>query len=199
MKFIKTISKRVVYITSMLACISVSSIAFASILPTVVDDFSHATNNSLGIPRLYIDDSSAGGKTKTEHTFQQGSLNITGKITPARGQPGWSSTVLPLSIDNSMQDASKFTGIKLKVKLRKGMLSVSANSSEVTNFDFHAAPIVIKPDNTFHEITIPFNTMKRAWSEQTKLNTSTLISISIVAFGLQPSDFDFDIANVSFY
>lgn len=199
MKFIKTFSLQFVRTSLMLAFVGLSPAIFASTLPSVVDDFSHETQNSLGITRMFIDDTSAGGKTQTNQAFKQGSLKVTGKIVPARGQPGWSSTVLPLSIDNSHQDASAFQGIKLKVKLRKGMLSVSANSSEVTNFDYHAAPIMIAADDKFHEIKIPFHTMKRAWSQQTTLNTATLTSISIVAFGLKPSSFDFELANVSFY
>lgn len=199
MKSIKTIKQLLSCATLMLICVSAATTAQASSLPTVVDDFSHETQNSLGIPRLFIDDTSAGGKTQTTHTFHQGRVNVTGKIIPARGQPGWSSTVLPLSIDNSGQDASNYQGIKLKVKLREGMLSVSANSSQITNFDYHAAPIAVAPDDKFHEVQIPFNAMKRAWSEQTTLNTTTLTSISIVAFGLKPSTFDFEVANVSFY
>jgi hypothetical protein len=41
--------------------------------------------------------------------------------------------------------------------------------------------------------------MKRAWSEQTPLNTKTISGLSIVAFALQKADFDFEIDEVSFY
>jgi hypothetical protein len=69
----------------------------------------------------------------------------------------------------------------------------------VTNYDYHAAPIAVAADGKFHEVKIPFESMKRAWSEQTPLNTATLNSLSIVAFSLQPASFDFELDEVSFY
>lgn len=100
---------------------------------------------------------------------------------------------------NQPQDASKYQGVKLLVKVNSGMLSVSANSTKVVNFDYHAAPIMVAADGKFHEVKVPFNSMKRAWSEQTKLDPATLASLSIVAFDLKPSEFSYEIDEVSFY
>ncbi len=84
-------------------------------------------------------------------------------------------------------------------RVNKGNLSVSANSSEITNFDYHAAQVSRQSDGEFHEVRIPFSQMKRAWSEQTPLNTNTLTSLSLVAFDIQHGAFDFEIDEISFY
>ena len=131
--------------------------------------------------------------------MDEGVLSAKGEIVPPRGQPGWASAVLLLDPQGLPQDASAFEGIRLLVRVNKGNLSVSANSSEITNFDFHAALVTRQSDDEFHEVKIPFSQMKRAWSEQTPLNTKTLTSLSLVAFGMQKGNFDFEIDEISFY
>lgn len=168
-------------------------------LGPVVDDFANPERNSLGFERHFLDDSSTGGQTRTDYRVEDGVLSASGELAPARGQPGWASTVLLLDPQGQPQDASAYEGVRLLVRVNKGTLSISANSSEITNFDYHAATVSRSPDGGFHEVRIPFDKMKRAWSEQTPLNTGTLTSLSLVAFGVQKGPFDFDVDEVSFY
>ncbi len=184
---------------SLASLLAYSSISFGGELTSVIDDFSHQQSNSLGIPRQFLDDKMAGGKTQTEIVVSEGKLRIKGEIVPPRGQPGWASSVLLLNENGLPQDASKYQGVRLLIKLDQGSISVSANSVEVTNYDYHAAMIAVQSDGKFHEVKIPFTSMKRAWSEQTELNTTTISGLSIVAFGMQPTHFDFEIDEVSFY
>ena len=128
-----------------------------------------------------------------------GVLSVSGEIAPPRGQPGWASSVLILDPEGVPQDASRYEGIRLRIRINRGMLSVSANSTDVTNFDYHAAPIAVKADGEFHDVKVPFKSMKRAWSEQTKLNTKTIQSLSIVAFDVQNGAYDFELDEVGFY
>jgi hypothetical protein len=179
--------------------LSLSCTSMGGSLSPVIDDFSDATNNNLGIARQYLNDTLAGGSTTTTQEVAQGIITAKGEIIPPRGQPGWASIVLPLDPHSLPQDASTFEGVRLLIKINGGNVSISANSTEITNFDYHAAPITVTADEKFHEIKIPFTSMKRAWSEQTPLNTRTLNSLSIVAFGLQKSAFDFALDEVSFY
>ena len=176
-----------------------SSSAFSGNLSLVIDDFNNESDTNSGIPRVSISDTTAGGKTTTELTVSSGVIQIKGEIVPPRGQPGWSSLILPLGTMGEPQDAREFAGIQLLVKVNSGNISISANSSEVTNFDYHAAPVIVRTDGKFHKVKIPFNTMKRTWSAQTQLNTQTLNSLSIIAFGLQKTTFDFEVDKVSFY
>lgn len=176
-----------------------SNSALAGNLYTVIDDFSNESKTNSGIERVSINDTTAGGKTTTELAVSSGVVQMKGEITPPRGQPGWSSLVLPFSLMGEIKDASKFVGIRLLVKINNGNISLSANSSQVTNFDYHAAPIVVSQDGKFHEVKVPFESMKRAWSQQTKLNTQTLSSLSLVAYGMQKSTYDFEVDEVSFY
>ena len=180
-------------------CVATFNSAIAAALDPAIDDFSDPDNNSLGIERQFVNDTVAGGQTKMEHGFEEGVFSAKGEISPPRGQPGWASTVLLLETQGLPQDASAYEGIRLLVRVNKGNLSISANSSEITNFDFHAALVARQSDGEFHEVMIPFTQMKRAWSEQTKLNTKTLTSLSIVAFDIQQGSFDFEIDEVSFY
>lgn len=182
-----------------LAFFTAINASLASTATELVDDFSDPELNSLGINRMYMDDTTAGGTTSTEHTVADGILSATGKITPPRGQPGWASTILLLNPQGSPVDASAFEGIRLLIRINKGNISVSASSSDVTNYDYHAASVAHQSDGKFHEIKIPFASMKRVWSEQTSLNTKAITGISLVAFGLQPGSFDFEVKEVTFY
>ena len=164
-----------------------------------VDDFSDPRVNSLGIERLFVTDATAGGQTVIEHTIENGVFAASGEILPPRGQPGWASTALLFDAGGQPLDASDFEGIRLRVRINAGNLSITANSTEVTNFDYHGALVTRQSGVDFHEVRIPFSSMKRAWSEQTPLDPATLASISIVAFDMQPGAFDFEIDEVGFY
>lgn len=177
---------------------SLSSVVAGDLGPTV-DDFSSTNKNSLGIERQFINDTVTGGQTTTQQRVETGVLSVKGEIVPPRGQPGWASTVLLLDPKGLPQDASAYEGIRLRVRVNKGNLSVSANSSEVKNFDYHSAPVFLKSDGKFHEVKIPFAQMKRTWSEKTQLNPKTVVSLSLVAFDIQKGSYDFEFDEVSFY
>ncbi len=178
--------------------LAASSSSFAAELNAPIDDFSQ-TKNSLGLERQYVSDAVAGGGTTTEQTLKEGILSVKGNILPPRGQPGWASTVLPLGPEGQAQDASPFKGIRLLIKVNAGNISITANSTQVSNFDYHTKPIAVATDGKFHEVKVPFSAMKRTWSEQTALNTQTLHSLSIVAFSPQKGTFDYAIDAISFY
>ncbi|WP_339723685.1 CIA30 family protein [uncultured Paraglaciecola sp.] len=165
----------------------------------MIDNFDDPSNNTYGIPRQFFNDTVSGGNTTTELNVADGVMHLKGKIAPARGQPGWASSVLLLDPQGQPMDASEFAGIRLLVKVNAGNISISANSIEVTNFDYHTAQVPVAADGKFHEVKIPFDSMKRAWSEQTSLNTKTINGVSIVAFDLQKANFDFAVDEVSFY
>lgn len=176
-----------------------SCTSFGASLSPVIDDFSDAKYNNLGIPRQFLNDTITGGNTTSEQGIAKGVISLTGEIVPPRGQPGWASAVLLLDPENLPRDASAFEGIRMLVKISSGNMSLSANSTEITNFDYHAAPVAVSADGKFHEVKIPFDSMKRAWSEPVPLNTKTISSLSIVAYGVQKSAFHFEIDEVSFY
>jgi len=182
-----------------LVALSSSVFSLSADATAMIDDFTAPANTHFGQPRQYLNDSMAGGATQDTHSVKNGILQVTGTITPPRGQPGWSSTVLPLAALGQAKDVSEFEGIKLRVRISQGNINLSANSLDITNFDFHASPVVVKTDRKFHEVKIPFKEMKRAWSAQTPLNTTNLTSLSIVAYSLQPAAFDYEIDAVSFY
>jgi hypothetical protein len=81
----------------------------------------------------------------------------------------------------------------------KGLLSVQVSSTEITNYDYHtSAPVTRKP-GAFQEVRIPFAAMKRAWSEQTPLNLKTITSINLVAAGMAPDAFAYEVDEIGFY
>jgi hypothetical protein len=183
-------------IAALLACPGFVS---GGTINALVDDFGDAQNNSLGIPRQFITDATSGGGTTAEQSVSDGILSVKGDIVPPRGQPGWASCLLILDPQGLPQDTSEFEGIRLLVRINKGNVSISANSTDIKNFDYHAAPIVRKSDGEFHEVKIPFTSMKRAWSEQTPLNTKTINSLSIVAVDIQKGSYDYEIKEIGFY
>jgi hypothetical protein len=117
---------------------------------------------------------------------------------PGRGVPAFMSLVLLATPEGQAQDLSAFEGIRLRVKVNQGSLSVQAGSSAIDNFDYHTHAIIARAGK-FEEVRIPFGAMKRAWSEQTTLDLATITSINIVAFGLAKGDFDYELDEVGFY
>ena len=194
----KTMTRFIQSLTA-ITLLAISGGALAEQLTPMVDDFSHSTENTLGQPRQFMNDTLSGGNTTAQQTIENGVLHVKGDIVPPRGQPGWASSVLPLAAMGVPQDASEYQGVRLLVRVNHGNLTLSANSTEITNFDYHAAPVIVTADGEFHEVKIPFEAMKRGWSEQVQLNTGTLNSLSIVAYSLQPDSFDFEVDEVSFY
>ncbi|WP_049721222.1 CIA30 family protein [Gilvimarinus polysaccharolyticus] len=176
-----------------------SGTALGAPLAPLVDDFSHSHNNSLDLPRQFINDTIAGGATVQSQSVTDGIIRISGDITPPRGQLGWATCVLPLDANGLPHSAEAFTGVLLTVKVTKGNLSLSVNSTEISNFDYHSAPFTVTADGQFHEVKVPFTSLKRAWSAQTSLDTSTINSLSIIAYGMQQTAFDFELDEVRFY
>jgi hypothetical protein len=196
---IRSHTSRFLKVACIASLFTVSGTCIAGAATSLIDDFSNDTNNSIGLPRQYLNDTMVGGSTKTDLKVNSGVMHLTGEIVPPRGQPGWASTVLLLDGEGKPVDASGYKGIRMRVKINNGSLSVSANSTEVTNFDYHSSVVFAASDGQFHEVKIPFNSLKRTWSEQTSLNTQTINSLSIVAFSLQKAAFDYEIDEVSFY
>lgn len=199
MKTLRTLIRSPRNAVAILALLLAPGISQADTLSPLIDDFTDATHNSLGIERRLITDTVAGGGTTAQLHVDSGQLSATGDIVPPRGQPGWASLVILLHPQGQATDASAFEGILLRVKVKEGNLSVSANSTEITNFDYHVAPISVSTHSEFQEVKIPFASMKRSWSEQTPLNPTTLGSLGIIAYGVQKTHFDFELSEVRFY
>lgn len=89
--------------------------------------------------------------------------------------------------------------MRLRVKSKKGSLSVQVSSSEIQNFDYHTSAAFTGKPGEFQEIRIPFKEMKRAWSEQTTLNLKSVTSINLVAFGMAKGSFAYEVDELGFY
>jgi hypothetical protein len=169
----------------------------ANAASTVLDDFSDAKRN--GSDRLLITDKDLGSKSHATQTCEGGVLSVEGELIPGRGVPAFISVPLMLSPDMAPQDMSACQGVRLLVKVKKGILSVQVASADVQNFDFHTSgPVAGKP-GAFQEVRIPFKDMKRGWSEQTPLNLKVLTSVNLVAFGLAKDTFAYEVDEIGFY
>ena len=195
----RTRTSQILMAVCTLSVLTLSSSTMADTAITLIDDFNDDANNSIGLPRQYMNDTMVGGNTTTELSVSNGVMQLSGEIVPPRGQPGWASAVLLLDGEGKPVDASEYSGIRMRVKINSGMLSISANSTEVTNFDYHSSVVMAASDGEFHDVKIPFSSLKRSWSEQTFLNTQTINSLSLVAFSIQKASFDYAVDEVSFY
>lgn len=164
----------------------------------LLDDFSDAQRTSTGAERLLIDDAQLGSQSHGTQTCAESVLTVKGSLVPGRGVPAFMSLVLLTTPDGQPQDLSTFEGIRLRVKVGRGILSVQAGSSEIDNFDYHSSAIQAKAGE-FQEVRIPFSSMRRAWSEQTTLNLKTITSINVVAFGMAKGDFAYELDEIGFY
>lgn len=164
----------------------------------LVDDFSDAARNSRGAGRLLIDDAGAGSKSHATQRVENGVLVVQGELVPGRGAPAFISIPLLLTPDAKAQDVSAYTGVRLRVKVITGTLVIQVSSTDVDNFDFHSAPAVAKRGE-FVEVRVPFADMKRAWSAQTPLSTKLVNSVNLVAFGMAPAAFAYEVDEIGFY
>jgi hypothetical protein len=166
--------------------------------PTLIDDFSNPAQTAHGAGRLLITDKDAGSQSSATQRCENGVLIVQGELKPGRGAPAFISIPLLLTPDAKPADASAYTGVRLKVKLVQGSLSVQVASADVDNFDYHAAPVVATRGE-FAEVRVPFAAMKRAWSAQTPLSTKVVTSVNFVAFGMAPGAFAFEVDEIGFY
>jgi Complex I intermediate-associated protein 30 (CIA30). len=165
--------------------------------PALVDDFSNPTRH--GADRLLFNDKDLGSQSHATQTCADGVLKVEGELVPGRGVPAFISVPLILSGDMQPQDLSAYEGVRLRVKVNKGILSVQVASAEVTNFDYHTGGPVVVKRGEFQEVRLAFKDMKRAWSEQTPLNLKTITSVNLVAFGMAKDAFSYEVDEIGFY
>lgn len=165
----------------------------------LLDDFSDPARNKRGVERLLIDDKSAGSNSKATQKCENGILMVEGELAPGRGVPAFISLASPLSADGKPQSLADAEGVRIRVKVSKGILCVQMGSSEIDNFDYHTSAPIAGKGGEFQEVRIPFNQMKRAWSEQTKLNLKAITSVNLVSFGMARGPFAYEVDEIGFY
>ena len=167
--------------------------------PLLLDDYSDARLNQRGVERFLINDAAAGSSSRATQKCEQGVLTVQGDLVPGRGVPAFISCVSLLAAEGKPKDLTGYTGVRLRVKVTKGILCVQVGSSEITNFDYHTGPPITGKRGEFQEVRIPFRDLKRAWSEQTALNLKSLTSVNLVSFGLAKDAFAYEVDEIGFY
>jgi len=175
------------------------SIAVQAATPMLLDDYSDPTRNKNGVERLLIDDKAVGSKSQATQKCENGLLSVKGDLVPGRGVPAFISEVSLLSADGKPKDLTGYQGVRLRVKVTKGILCVQVSSSEIANFDYHTGAPIAGKRGEFQEVRIPFKEMKRAWSEQTVLNLKSITSVNLVSFGLARDAFAYEVDEIGFY
>ncbi len=166
---------------------------------SIIDSFDAAELQPVGLPRMVITDAETGGKSTAATEFADGVMQVTGDLVPGRGTPAFVSIPLILAADGSETNLSNYTGVRLRVKLNRGSLTLQVSTSAVTNFDYHtSAPVTRKPD-TWQEVEIPFDSMKQVWSTPTPLDLTKVTSINLVSAGMMPDAFAYEIDEIGLY
>lgn len=165
----------------------------------LLDDYSDPSLNRKGVKRLLIDDKTAGSQSKATLKIESGLMSVRGELVPGRGVPAFISQVSLLTTNGSPVDLTGHQGVRLKVKVIRGILVVQVASSEITNFDFHSGAPLSGKAGEFQEIRVPFKEMKRAWSEQTALNLKAITSVNLVSFGMARDTFAYEVDEIGFY
>lgn len=165
----------------------------------LLDDFSDPTRNKHGIERMLVDDKMAGSQSQATQKCASGILGVKGELVPGRGVPAFISLVSLLSPGGKPKDLSGYQGVRLRVKVTKGILCVQVASADITNFDFHTGSPIAGTRGEFQEVRVPFSEMKRAWSEQTKLNLKSVTSVNLVSFGMAKDTFAYEVDEMGFY
>jgi hypothetical protein len=172
--------------------------ARAAGVPALLDNFSDAHRNAAGNERIVVTDKDAGGSSRATQTCENGVLAVQGELQPGRGMPAFISLVSLLAPDGKAQDVSAYEGVRLRVKIKAGMLSVQVGSSEIQNFDYPTSAPIARSDD-FKEVRIPFKDLKRGWSEQIPLNLKTVTCVNLVAAGMAKGAFAYEVDEIGFY
>jgi hypothetical protein len=180
-------------------CALGSIAAHCATSPLLLDDYSDLKRNKNGVERLLIDDKAAGSHSQATQKCENGVLTVKGELVPGRGVPAFISAVSLLSPDGKPKDLRTCQGVRLRVKVTKGILCVQVGSAEITNFDFHSSAAISGKRGEFQEVRLPFKEMKRAWSEQTPLNLKSITSINLVSFGVAKDTFAYEVDELGFY
>lgn len=185
---------------SLLMLFAFSAVAAPQIpSPLLLDDYSDSKTNRNGVGRLLIDDKAAGSASTATQKCENGVLQVKGDLVPGRGVPAFISLVSLLNAEGKAKDLTGYTGVRLKVKVSKGILCVQVGSSEITNFDYHTGAPIPGQRGEFQEVRVPFRDLKRAWSEQTPLNLKSITSVNLVSFGLSKETFAYEVDEIGFY
>ena len=131
--------------------------------PTLLDDFSNANQTGRGASRFVIDDKGMGSQSHATQRCENGVLIVEGELVPGRGLPAFISVPLLLAPDAQPRDLSAYEGVRLRVKLTKGVMSVQVASADIQNYDFHAAPVVAKRGE-FVEVCVPLHRFLHSFS-----------------------------------
>jgi len=185
--------------TLITALLALGSNAVQAAAPMLLDDYSDPTRNKNGVERLLIDDKALGSKSQATQKCENGVLSVKGDLVPGRGVPAFISEVSLLSADGKPKDLTGCQGVRLRVKVTKGILCVQVSSSEIANFDYHTGAPIAGKRGEFQEVRIPFKEMKRAWSEQTVLNLKSITSVNLVSFALAKDAFAYEVDEIGFY
>lgn len=196
----RTTRRTLVVITLITALFVFGSLATRAAEATMLlDDYSNPTRNKNGVERLLIDDKTAGSKSQATQKCENGVLTVKGDLTPGRGVPAFISQVSMLSAEGKPKDMTGCQGVRLRVKVTKGILCVQVGSSVITNFDYHTGAPIAGKRGEFQEVRIPFKEMKRGWSEQAPLNLKSITSVNLVSFGLAKDSFAYEVDEIGFY
>ena len=179
---------------------SLQALAAETAAPSpVLDDFSDAQHTTRGAARFVADDHAMGSHSQATQVCDKGILTVRGELAPGRGLPAFISIPLLAAPDASAQDLSQYEGVRIRVKVTKGILSVQVSTSDIKNFDYHSSgPVVGKPGG-FQEVRVPFRDLKRGWSEQTALNLKAVTSVNLVSFGMAKDSFGYEVDEIGFY
>jgi hypothetical protein len=176
-----------------------SMAAQAAATPWLLDDYSDPKRNKNGVERLLVDDKTVGSQSHATQKCVNGVLTVTGDLVPGRGVPAFVSQVSLLSADGKPKDLTGYQGVRLRVKVTKGILCVQVGSAEIANFDYHTSAPIAGKRGEFQEVRIPFKEMKRAWSEQTVLNLKSVTSVNLVSFAIAKDAFAYEVDEIGFY
>lgn len=166
--------------------------------PALVDDFAAPAVTARGAGRLLIDDQGAGSKSHATQRVTDGVLHVAGELAPGRGAPAFISVPLLLQPEGKPVDVSAYTGVRLRVKVLQGALTVQVSTADIANFDYHSAPAAVTRGE-FAEVRVAFADMKRAWSPPTPLSKQLVTSVNLVAFAMAPGAFAYEVDEIGFY
>ena len=163
-----------------------------------LDDFSAAGLASTIGEEWSLDIDTAWGGASTLRTEKQGGmLRVLGTMKAGKGMPGLAGISLQLDSLGTFYDVRGYEGIRLRIKVVKGTLTLKLLTAGVKNYDFHAVAIAKKPG--MQTLELPFATFRQLWSAQIPWSGMDMRGVALWVSGFGAEEYDFTIDSIELY
>lgn len=164
----------------------------------LLDDFESGTlTSALGTTWRVYRDEVVGGTSTADVLVSGGVLRVEATIRPAPGGIGFIELALPLDESGAPRDVSAFDGVRVRLRVWRGILALKIQTAEVTNHDHPA--VLLGPSEAVLDLMLPFPEFGPLWSPATPWTGRRVLGLALSAGGTEAGEVAYEIEEIAFY